>query len=163
MQGIDMLSSIGNKFQKHKTDCRSQVLDKAGSCNSRQKGTTRHTRCTRVYLYTWDADAYHLIAQSASWLQSHLSMKHIFTDHHGISCLSQAKNLPFDSVVVPSMISSSCLTARSFVNSFSGTTFCKQDNSYINHAGCSQLRCRLKQQSSIYCCWRTQFCSCTGQ
>ncbi len=85
-------------------------------------------------------------------------MELIFTYHHGISCLSQAKNLPFDSAVVPSMISSNCLTALSLVNSFSGTTFCKQYNSCLNCAGYSQVRCRLGQQSSIYCCWRTECC-----
>ena len=47
----------------------------------------------------------------------------------GILWPSQAMKLPDFSIVVPSMMPSSCSTARSLLNSFSGFTFCKAQQS----------------------------------
>lgn len=44
--------------------------------------------------------------------------------HHSISWPAQSRYLPLSAMVVPSMMASSCLTASSRLNSFSGGTFC---------------------------------------
>ena len=49
---------------------------------------------------------------------------------------SQAMKLPDFSIVVPSMMPSSCSTARSLLNSFSGFTFCKAQQSNPQTKSC---------------------------
>lgn len=64
--------------------------------------------------------------------------------HHSTSSPFQSKKRPFSRMLVLSTIASSCCTARSRLNSFSGGTFCTQGEQQITFVLSVQWRPVIK-------------------